>query len=132
MKSPKKTPFFGIKKKTNSNFVVKLAEMSNRSFSLSIWWITFFKHLYSMIWENDCIELNWLCKHMEKVRISQASISINSCTELSKTQFFPEGIFKSRYWNIYNRKLTCTDFFGAGLGFYYCQGSIYYSLIYIH
>ena len=42
----------------------------------------------------ECIELNRLCKHMGKVRSSQASISINSCTELSKTQFFPVNIVK--------------------------------------
>ena len=33
------------------------------------------------------VELNWLCKHMKNVRSSQASISINSFTELSKMQF---------------------------------------------
>ena len=32
----------------------------------------------------ECIELNRLCKHKEKVTNSQNSISINSCTELSK------------------------------------------------
>ena len=30
----------------------------------------------------------------KKARCSQASISINSCTELSKTQFFPVNIVK--------------------------------------
>ena len=35
-----------------------------------------------------CIDINWLCKHRKKVRSSQASISNNSCTKLSKTQFF--------------------------------------------
>ena len=29
----------------------------------------------------ECIELNWLFKHMKKVRSSQASISINSCSK---------------------------------------------------
>ena len=33
---------------------------------------------------------------MKKVRSSQASISINSCNELSKTQFFPVSIVNSR------------------------------------
>ena len=28
----------------------------------------------------ECIELNWLCKHMKKVWSSQASISTNSTT----------------------------------------------------
>ena len=35
----------------------------------------------------ECKEIDWLFKHKKKVRCSQASISINSCTELSKTQF---------------------------------------------
>ena len=49
--------------------------------SLFIWWINFFL---------TCVnELIWMCKHQEKVRSNQASISINSCTELSKTQLFP-------------------------------------------
>ena len=56
-------------------------ERNNLSF-LPIWWITFFKSLYSLI---DSIEINWLCKHGKKVRISQFSISISSCTESSKT-----------------------------------------------
>ena len=29
---------------------------------------------------------------MKKIRSSQASISINSCSELSKTQFFPVSV----------------------------------------
>ena len=33
------------------------------------------------------IGFNWLCKHKEQIRNSQDSISINCCTELSKTQF---------------------------------------------
>ena len=40
----------------------------------------------------EYIEFNWLRKHTKKARSSQASISINSCTESSKTQFFLEGI----------------------------------------
>ena len=35
------------------------------------------------------IELIWLCKQKEKARGNQATISIDSCTELSKTQLFP-------------------------------------------
>ena len=35
----------------------------------------------------ESIEINWLCKHSKKVRSSQAYISVNSCTELIKTQF---------------------------------------------
>ena len=35
----------------------------------------------------EFIGLTWLCKHTKKVRSNQASISVNSCTELYKTQF---------------------------------------------
>ena len=42
----------------------------------------------------ECIELNWLCKHVIKFNSSQASISINSCTELSKA-VFPWSIVKT-------------------------------------
>ena len=42
----------------------------------------------------EWIELNCLYKHMEKLRRSQASISINSCIELSITQFYPVSIVK--------------------------------------
>ena len=35
----------------------------------------------------EFIEFNSMCKYMKKIRSSQASISINSCTELSKTVF---------------------------------------------
>ena len=40
----------------------------------------------------ECIELNSFCEHMQKVRSSQASITVNSCTELSKTQYFSVSI----------------------------------------
>ena len=43
------------------------------------------------------MELNSLCKPMKKVRSSQASIAINSCTELSKTPIFPVTIFKRKF-----------------------------------
>ena len=70
-------PLREIKTKTNPNFAVKLAERSYRSFLLFNWWITFLKHLYSLICNNGtCIELNSLCNHMEKVRSSQAAILI--------------------------------------------------------
>ena len=65
-----------------------------------------------------------MCEHMKIIRSSQASISINYCTELSKTQFFPVSIVKklggfycypcgtvvltfgySKYWKF---KITCS------------------------
>ena len=83
--------FSSVKTKTNANFSVKLAGRSNHSFLLSIWWITFFKHLYSQYAIIQCIiELNLLCKHIKKVRSSQPAIS---CTELNKTQFSPLTVY---------------------------------------
>ena len=38
--------FSNVKTKTNSSFAVKVTERSNHLFLLSIWWITFFRHLY--------------------------------------------------------------------------------------
>ena len=35
----------------------------------------------------EYVKTNWLYKHSKKVRGSQAGISVNYCTELSKTQF---------------------------------------------
>ena len=56
---------------------------------LSIWWINFLKNPYSLTSDSQCVELNWLCKHMKKVRRSQASMSRNTCAELIKKHFFP-------------------------------------------
>ena len=39
----------------------------------------------------ECTEFNWLCKHMDR---GQRRPSSHSCTEMSKTQFFPESIVK--------------------------------------
>ena len=71
----------------------------------------------------ECKELNWLCRHMKKVRRSQASISRNSCPELSKTQFFPVSIVNigSKIWLESLRYLTrnpknaLLDFYHLGL-----------------
>ena len=35
----------------------------------------------------ECIEINWLCTQEKKVRSSEASISINSGTEMSEAWF---------------------------------------------
>ena len=72
--NPLKKTLSGVKTKGNPNFAVKLVESSNRSFLLSIWWITFFKHLYSLIRGMECVERNWSCKHIKKIRSSQAAI----------------------------------------------------------
>ena len=54
--------FSHVKTKANSNIAVKLTEMSNHSFLLSIRWIPFFKHLCSLMrddrmynWFIDCV-----------------------------------------------------------------------------
>ena len=54
-----------------------------------------------------CLELNWLRKHMKKVRSSQASISINSCTELSKTVFPCKYPFKLIHDLLNQKRETC-------------------------
>ena len=65
---------------TNSNFAVKLAERSNRPFLISIWWI-YFSNICTFWYKTmEWIELNWLRRHLEKVRFSQASISVNFST----------------------------------------------------
>ena len=51
----------------------------------------FFKHLYSFICDNRCIELNWLCKHIEKVRSSQAANLVLNWVK----KFFPVSIVKT-------------------------------------
>ena len=58
----------------------------------------------------ECIERNWLRKHMEKTRSSQASFSINSCNELS--MFFPVSIVKHihtklQYEKFLYKKIMC-------------------------
>ena len=42
----------------------------------------------------EWIKINSLCKHIKMFRSTKSSISINSCTELSKTQFFSVSIVK--------------------------------------
>ena len=81
---PLRKSIFQCWDKTNPNFVAKLAERSNHSFLLSIWWIAFFKHLYSLIRIIECIERNWSCKRRKK---GQKQPSNHSCTELSEIVF---------------------------------------------
>ena len=42
------------------------------------------------------IKLNWLWNYLRKVKSIQASISINSCAEMSQPKFFPESIIKGK------------------------------------
>ena len=84
----------GPKTKPISTSAVKLAEKSNHSFSVYL-----MNHFFQIfvLFNNvtmEFIELNSLCKYMKKVRSSQVSVSTNSCTELSKTRFFPESFVK--------------------------------------
>ena len=52
------------------------------------------------MFEMEFVELICLSKYMKKVRSSQPCISINSCTELSKTQFFPVSIVNPFMYNV--------------------------------
>ena len=71
MKSLKKT-FSSVTTKTNPNFAIKLAERSSHSLLLSIWWITFFKHLCSLI-----RDLNWLKQFFPVIIVKQLLISVS-------------------------------------------------------
>ena len=82
--------FFSVKTKSNPN-------LATIHFSC-IWWITFFKHLYSSSVIMECIiELRWLCKHMKNIRTSQPAIAF---AELSKTQLFPVSTVKVLFFYI--------------------------------
>ena len=68
--------FSSGKTKTNLNFVIKLAERSNHSFSFYL-----LNHIFqiSVLFKNviiEYIEFNWLCKRMKNVRNSQAVILV--------------------------------------------------------
>ena len=85
-------PLSILKTKANPNFSVKLAERSNHSFLLSIWW-THFPNIFTLSYVIiECVELNWLCKYMKKVRSSQVVILALNWV---KTQFFYVGIVKT-------------------------------------
>ena len=66
-----------------------------------IWWITLFKHLYSLICDNGMHRTYCLCKAMKKVKSTQASISIIYCTESAKT-VLPFG---HRYFSFTSSKI---------------------------
>ena len=73
--------FSCVKTKTNSDFAKIFAEQSNHS-------------SFPVYLMNDLNMCQWNLEYFlvltkEKARSNQASISINSCTELSKTQLFP-------------------------------------------
>ena len=93
---PKKA-FSNVKVKTSPSFAVKLAERSNHSFLLSIWWITFFKHLYSLIRVMEYIELNWLCKYLKKMRSSQTVILVLNWVKQSSS------LWVSLKWKTFKR-----------------------------
>ena len=78
-KKPLRKPFSCGNAKSNSNFAVKLVQKSNRSFSVYLKNHLFQTFVFFNMW--------WLSENMKKVRSSQASISISSCSELSKTAF---------------------------------------------
>ena len=78
--------FSCVKTKTNSNFVVKLAESSNRSSFSANLMNNLFLSMCQLNLENllDCVNKN------KRPEATKLSISINSCSiELSKTKLFP-------------------------------------------
>ena len=63
-----------VKTKTYPNFAVRLAESSNHSFLQSNE-----SHFYiSKYVITECTAFNWSCKHMKKVRTSQAVILLRN------------------------------------------------------
>ena len=73
--------FFSVKTKINPNFAVNLlvtVYLMNHIFQTSV-----------LIME--CIELNWLCKHMKRIRSSQPAIRV---LNWMKHQSFPVTIVK--------------------------------------
>ena len=83
-----KKAFYCVKTKTNSVFARKLAEMLKEA-TIYFFLIdeSHFSNICTLQFCDNIIYRNWLSKHRKKVRISQACISINSCTESSKTKF---------------------------------------------
>ena len=82
-------------------------------FCLFDWWITFFKNICT-VWyvPMEFKDVNWLCKHVKKVRSSQASISRNPCIELRKPQFFTASIVKGATVEvIFCTLLVCSHYF---------------------
>ena len=80
--------FSCIKTKPNSNFTINLAETLKKT---AIHFCLFYESHFSSICTLEyvtveSIEINWLCKHRKKLRSIQASFSINSCSQSSKTQ----------------------------------------------
>ena len=84
-------------KKTNPNFGVKLAERSSHPFLLSI----LVNHIFqTFVLIMECIELNWLCKHINKIRSSQPAIPVLNhgviILNRSNNSVFP---YLKIYWN---------------------------------
>ena len=73
--------------------------------------ISLFERKYSLlIFVMECIELN--SKYMKKFRSTQPCVSTNSCTELSKTLFFPVSIDNSNATNSDGQRLRrCGNFY---------------------
>ena len=84
MKTVRKS-VFECSDKNQLKFWVKVTERNSRhSFLLSIWWITFFRHL-----NDNGIKRTWLCELVKNVRNRQPCISMNFCTEFSKAEVLP-------------------------------------------
>ena len=58
-----------FRQNTNTNFAAKLGERTSHSFLLPIWWITFSKHLHSLL--REFIEVNDCANIWRKLRITK-------------------------------------------------------------
>ena len=96
MKRLRKSAFQCYKTKTSPSFAVKPVKRYRHLFLLSIAWITFFKHLYSLIRDNRVyIKLNWLCKHTKND--SQAVIIILNWAKHSFSLLISLRILTGKY-----------------------------------
>ena len=67
---PLRKAFSSVTTKTNPNLSGKLAESSNHSFLLPIWWFTFFRHPYSLTSDAR------MYRGLKEVRSSKAAILV--------------------------------------------------------
>ena len=87
--------FSSVKTKTNPNFAVNLLKWTTIHF-----YCLFENHIFqTSVVIIECKELNWLCKHMKKIRISQPAIPVLNWV---KHKSFPVSIVKdtSPKWDL--------------------------------
>ena len=92
---------------TKTNFASNLAKMLRES---TIYFCLFdeshFSNTCTLQYVTiECMGINWLCRHRKKVRSSEASVSINSCTELIKAKFSLWLSLKAFKYSLFLQKL---------------------------